>query len=219
MLLVGGPMTAQEPSCPEPTMTLEDLQARFLELAAEGRERSARGYTLAAVAPRGQPPSCPILREELDRQEALDALIRWLAVEEVGPLRSPVLGAIRTALQVNPPPAPPDFPGRAVRFAVENPPDPIPFVTLTHFAASDYPQAHAFLISLVRAERGPISHPDLPAGLAEAIFRFPSERDADLRAKLESAPELIRNPRARCLIVEEDFRSHEPRRCPEGGIP
>jgi len=210
-------LSAQDTTCPPPPFDVEGLQVRLLELVEEDRPRSARGYAISSFAPLGHPPGCPLLHEEVDLNEALDQMIRWLAVEEVGHVRNYFMGGVRTALRaVRVDPAL-SFPLNAIRFAIERSPEPGAFLLFLQSTARTHPEAQAYLIELVRAERGPPSRPDLPAGLAEALFRFPAERDAALRAELESAPELIRNPRARCLIVEEDFRSHEPRRCPEGG--
>jgi len=219
LLLLSGveSVSAQDTTCPPPPFNVEGLQVRLLELVEEDRPRSAGGYAISSFAPLGHPPGCPLLNEELDLNETLDQMIRWLAVKEVGHVRSYFMGGVRTALRAARVDPALSFPLNAIRFAIERSPEPGAFLQFARSMARTHPEARAYLIELVRAERGPPSRPDLPAGLAEAIFRFPAERDAALRSELESAPELIRNPRARCLIEEEDFRSHEPRRCPEGG--
>jgi hypothetical protein len=209
--------SAQDTTCPPPPFDVEGLQARLLVLVEEDRPRSARRYAISSFAPLGHPPGCPLLHEELDRNETLDQMIRWLAVEEVGHVRSYFMGGVRTALRAARVDPALSFPLNAIQFAIERSPEPGAFLQFARSMARTHPEARAYLIELIRSERGPPSRPDLPADLAEAIFRFPMDSEEDLRSELESAPELIRNPRARCLIVEEDFRSHEPRRCPGGG--
>ncbi len=80
--------SAQDTTCPPPPFDVEGLQIRLLELVEEDRPRSAGGHAISPFAPLGHPPGCPLLHEELDLNEVLDQMIRWLAVEEVGHVRS-----------------------------------------------------------------------------------------------------------------------------------
>lgn len=212
-LLLTADLGAQDPACNPPWHTVETFTEQLVATAAPtpGARNTVSGMVAAAFA-----PVCPVFREEIDLANALDELVRFVASTGDSQLAGPFYGGLSQALRASPEEgrSPPSMPMVALRFAVEEGPDPVPSITFLRRHA-DHPGVREFLLDLMRRERGPPARPDLPAGLVEILVRFPTEPFGELRPALEANPELIRHIEARRWLGLDPGDS--PRLPPQGG--
>lgn len=217
-LVLTADLSGQDSTCPPPQHTVSTFKERLLEVAGPTpTSRSAiAGLVSVAFAP-GPPPVCAVFREGTDLVEALDELVRFVASTGNPQLAGPFHGGVSLALRVSGEHgrSPPPMPIHALRFAVEGSPLPGPALTFLRRHADD-PEVREYLLELMRRERGPPAHPDLPAELVEVLVRFPSRPFGDLRDALEADPERIRNPVARCHLGLDPAIGTCP---PEAGAP
>jgi len=206
-------LAAQTPECPPGTYTVEMLQQRILELSAvEGGAARISPLVSRSLARRSA-PGCTFLRDDIDRQAAMERLIDFIVREDAPGIEGIVFQGIRMAL-LNPGDAELRIPVGAAGAAVEEFGSGAASYFLRQFA--DDPAVREYLLGWARAAVGPPGRPDWPAEIVEVLVHFPSPHEDALRAELHAAPQLIQNPRARCLA---ERRSREDPPCPDPGPP
>lgn len=209
------PAAAQVIGCPEPYHTVEMLKERITRLAASERARDVGGLVSRAFAP-DPPEVCGVLRHDVDIPEAVDELVRFVALRGDPSLDGHFFGGLGDVLLVAQRGAGRSMPVPmgAIRFAVEQT-ESTGVITLLRRMA-DQPQIRAYLLTLLRAERGPGSRANLPEVLVEVFVRFPTPKEEALLAELRTNPSLVRNARARCLVERGWGPDHGPPNCPPG---
>jgi len=208
-----GSLAAQTQECPPGTHTVATLQEHILGIVeAEGPSDRIAAFVSRAFA-RHPMPGCTFLRDDIDRQQAMEEMIHFIVRQDNPFLEAYFLRGIRGAL-LNPGDAELRIPVGAVGAAVEEFGSGAASYFLLQFA--DDPAVREYLLGWARAAVGPPGRPDWPAEIVEVLVRFPAPHEDALRAELRAAPELIQNPRARCLV---ERRSREDPPCPDPGPP
>lgn len=212
---VARPAAAQVIGCPEPYHTVEMLKEWISRLAMSDRPSGVGGLVSRAFAP-NPPEVCGVLRHDVDIPEAMDELVRFVALQHDAAIGGYFFGGLSYVLRIGAREAgrPLPVPMGAIRFAVEQT-ESLGVITLLRDMA-DHPQIRAYLLTLLRAERGPGSRASLPETLVEVFVRFPTPKEEALLAELRTNPSLVRNPRARCLVERGWGPDHGPPNCPPG---
>jgi len=206
-------LAAQTQECPPRTHTVATLQEHILGIVeAEGPSDRIAAIVIRAFA-RHPMPGCTVLRDDIDRQQAMEEMIHFIVRQDDPSLEAYFFGGLSSAL-LNPGDAELSIPLAAVAAAVEEFGTGNASSFLLRFAED--PAVREYLLGWARAAAGPPGRPDWPADIVGVIFTYPSSRDEALRAELRAAPELIQNPRARCLA---ERRSREDPPCPDPGPP
>lgn len=211
--LLAGDLAAQVQECPPGTHTVASLQEHLMAIVeAEGPSDRIAAFVSRAFARRPM-PGCSVLRDHIERQGAMEEMISFIVRQNDPALEAYFFAGLGSAL-LHPGEADLAIPLPAVAAAVEEFGSGGASSFLLRFAED--PAVLAYLAGWARAEVGPPGRPDWPTGIVEAIFGFPSPREEALRAELRASPELIRNPRARCLV---ERRSRDDPPCPDPGPP
>jgi len=214
VFFTGTSVSAQTSECPPGTHTVTSLQDRILEIAAtEGPGERIAALVSRALARRPM-PGCTLLRDDVDRQAAMEELIGVFARQADPTIESYVLIGVSGAL-ASPGEAQLTMPLAALADAVEEAGSGSAGYLLLQRA--DIPSVGEYLLAWARAERGPPGRPNWPSELVQVLIQFPASSQESLRAQVISDPSLIRNPRARCLV---DHRNrHDAPPCPDPGTP
>lgn len=219
LLLVfgGGRAASQEPPCFRPQFTVEAFKEHLLERGRAEDWMAVSGLVGSALEPPA-PPACRVrLPQDADLQAVMEDLVRFVADQGVPALNRGFFMAIGRMIRVDDEGEEQrELPMDAMAYAVEEgrTEQGRGHALYTLWQLADAPQVTAYLLSRARAPRGPPAWPELPWEIVRRVYFGPSERDAALRAALESDLSRIRNPRARC-VVEHRGRLDGP----PGGLP